>query len=57
LKDEVTTLSGVIWEKDEALSNADREIEVLRATVCGKDETLQALERTCRGLRGEAVGW
>jgi hypothetical protein len=57
LKDEVTTLSGVIWEKDKALSNAGQEIEVLRATVCGKDETLQALERTCGGLRDEAVGW
>jgi septal ring factor EnvC (AmiA/AmiB activator) len=40
LKDEVTTLSGVVRERDEALSNAGREIEVLRATVRGKDETL-----------------
>jgi chromosome segregation ATPase len=57
LKDEVATLSGVIWERDEALSSASREIEVLRATVRDKDEALQALERTCGGLRNEAVGW
>jgi hypothetical protein len=57
LKDEVTMLSRVVWEKDEALSNTGREIKVLRATVCGKDETLQALERTCGGLRDEAMGW
>jgi chromosome segregation ATPase len=57
LKDEVVTLSGVIQERDEALSNASREIEVLRATVRDKDDALQALERTCGGLCDEAVGW
>jgi hypothetical protein len=57
LKDEVTMLSGVIRERDEALSNASREIKVLRVIVRGKDETLQALERTCGGLRDEAMGW
>jgi hypothetical protein len=40
LKDEVVMLSGVVQERDEALSNASREIEVLRATVRDKDDTL-----------------
>jgi chromosome segregation ATPase len=57
LKDEVTTLSGVIQKRDEALSNASREIEVLRATVRDKDEALQALEKTCGELHDEAIGW
>jgi chromosome segregation ATPase len=57
LKDEVAMLSGVVWERDEALSNANRDIEMLRATVRDKDEALQALEKTCGELRDEVVGW
>jgi prefoldin subunit 5 len=57
LKDEVATLSRVVRERDEALSNASREIEMLRATVRDRDEALQALEKTCGELRDEVVGW
>jgi hypothetical protein len=63
LEEDVTLVSrhrdtlGVIWERDEALSSASREIEVLRATVRDRDDALQALEKTCGGLRDEAVGW
>jgi chromosome segregation ATPase len=57
LKDEVARLSGVIRERDEALSCASREIKVLRATIRDKDDALQALEKTCGGIRDEAVGW
>jgi hypothetical protein len=57
LKDEVATLSGVVWERDEALLNASREIEMLRATVRDRDEALQASEKTCGELRNEVVGW
>jgi chromosome segregation ATPase len=57
LKDEVATLSGAIQERDEALSNARQEIETLRAAIRDRDGALQALERTCGGLRDEVVGW
>jgi chromosome segregation ATPase len=57
LKDEVAALSGAVQEKDEALSNARQEIETLRAAIRDRDGALQALERTCRGLRDEVVGW
>jgi hypothetical protein len=57
LKDEVATLSGVIWERDEALSNAGREIEMLRVAIRDRDGALQVLEKTCGELRDEIVGW
>jgi uncharacterized coiled-coil DUF342 family protein len=56
-KNEVVTLSGAVRERDEALSNAHQEIETLRAAVCDRDGALQALERTCGGLRDEVMGW
>jgi chromosome segregation ATPase len=57
LKNEVTTLSGAVRERDEALSNARQEIETLRAADRDRDGALQALEKTCGGLRDEVVGW
>jgi septal ring factor EnvC (AmiA/AmiB activator) len=57
LKDEVATLSGAVQERDEALLNARQEIETLRADIRDRDGALQALERTCGGLRDEVVGW
>jgi prefoldin subunit 5 len=51
------TLSGAVQERDEALSKARQEIETLRAAIRDKDGALQALERTCGGLRDEVVGW
>jgi chromosome segregation ATPase len=57
LKDEVVTLSGAIQERDEALLKAHQEIETLRAAIRDRDGALQALEKTCGGLRDEVVGW
>jgi chromosome segregation ATPase len=57
LKNEVATLSGAVWERDEALLNARQEIETLRAAVRDRDGALQVLEKTCGGLRDEVVGW
>jgi chromosome segregation ATPase len=57
LKNEVAMLSGAVREWDEALSNASQEIETLRAAVCDRDGALQALEKTCGGLRDEVMGW
>jgi chromosome segregation ATPase len=57
LKNEATTLSGAVQEKDEALSNARQEIEMLRAAIRDRDGALQALEKTCGGLCDEVMGW
>jgi hypothetical protein len=57
LKDEVATLSGAIRERDEAPSNACQEIETLRVAIRDRDGALQALEKTCGGLRNEVMGW
>jgi chromosome segregation ATPase len=57
MKNEVTMLSRAVQERDEALLNARQEIETLRAAVRDRDGALQALERTCRGLHDEVVGW
>jgi chromosome segregation ATPase len=57
LKDEFATLSGAVQERDEALSNTRQEIETLRAAIRDWDGALQALEKTCGGLRDEVVGW
>jgi chromosome segregation ATPase len=57
LEDEVVTLKGMVRERDEALSGADREIEVLRAIVHDKDEALRVFKKTCGELRDEVVGW
>jgi chromosome segregation ATPase len=57
LKNEVAMLSGAVLERDEALLNARQEIETLRAAVHDRDDALQALEKTCGGLRDEVVGW
>jgi chromosome segregation ATPase len=57
LKDEVTTLSGIIRERDEALSDIGREIETLRVTVHDRDEALQVAEKAHDELCDEVVGW
>jgi chromosome segregation ATPase len=57
LENEVVTLSGAVRERDEALSGAGREIEVLRAALHDRDEALRASEKTCGELRDEVVGW
>jgi acyl-CoA reductase-like NAD-dependent aldehyde dehydrogenase len=51
------TLRGTVRERDEALSDADREIETLRATVRERDEALQAAKKACDELRDEIMGW
>jgi hypothetical protein len=56
LEDEVVSLKGTVRERDEALSGANREIEVLKA-VHDRDEALRASEKTCRELRDEVMGW
>jgi hypothetical protein len=40
LENEVVTLKGTVWERDEALSGTGWEIEMLRAVVHDKDEAL-----------------
>jgi hypothetical protein len=40
LENEVTTLKGMVRERDEALSGTGREIEMLRATIHDKEEAL-----------------
>jgi hypothetical protein len=40
LEDEVVTLKGMVRERNEALSGAGQEIEVLRATIHDRDEAL-----------------
>jgi chromosome segregation ATPase len=57
LENEVTTLKGMVQERDEALSGTGQEIKTLRATVRDKDETLQAAEKAREELRDEVVGW
>jgi chromosome segregation ATPase len=57
LENEVVTLSGAVRERDEALSGAGRELEVLRAALCDRDEALRASEKTCGELRDEVMGW
>jgi hypothetical protein len=42
LEDEVVMLKGMVRERDDALSGAGREIEVLRATFHDRDEALRA---------------
>jgi chromosome segregation ATPase len=56
LESEVVTL-GAVRERDEALSGAGREVEVLRAALHDRDEALRASEKTCEELRDEVVGW
>jgi chromosome segregation ATPase len=51
LKDKVAALSGAVQENDEALLNARQ------TAIRDRDGALQALERTCGGLRDEVVGW
>jgi chromosome segregation ATPase len=57
LENEVVTLKGTVWERDEALSCIGQEIETLRATVHDKDEALQAAEKARDELRDEIMGW
>jgi hypothetical protein len=40
LESEVVTLSGIVRERDDALSGTGREVEVLRATLHDRDEAL-----------------
>jgi hypothetical protein len=40
LENEVVTLSGTVRERDEALSGAGREVEVLRVALHDRDEAL-----------------
>jgi chromosome segregation ATPase len=47
LEDEVMMLKGTVRERDESLSGACGEIEVLRAMVHDRDEALRAFEKTC----------
>jgi hypothetical protein len=51
------TLSGAVRERDEALSGAGREVEVLRAALHDRDEALRASEKTCGELCDEVVDW
>jgi chromosome segregation ATPase len=57
LENEVTTLKGMVRERDEALSSTGQEIEMLRAAVRDKDESLQATEKAREELRDEVMGW
>jgi chromosome segregation ATPase len=57
LENEVTTLMGMVRERDEALLGTGREIETLRVTVRDKDEALQVAEKACEELRDEVMGW
>jgi hypothetical protein len=47
----------VVRERDEALSGADREVEVLRTALHDRDKALRASEKTCGELRDEVMGW
>jgi chromosome segregation ATPase len=40
LEDEVVTLTGMVRERDEALSGAGREVEALRVALHDRDEAL-----------------
>jgi hypothetical protein len=57
LEDEVVTLKRMVRERGEALSGADQDIEVLRATVHDRDKALRASEKTCEELCDEVMGW
>jgi hypothetical protein len=57
LEDEVVMLTGMVRERDEALSGTGREIEVLKAALHDKDEALRASEKTCGELHDEVMGW
>jgi chromosome segregation ATPase len=57
LEDEIVTLKGIVRERDEALSGAGQEIEVLRAMVDDRNEALRASKKTCGELRNEVMGW
>jgi hypothetical protein len=57
LESEVVTLSGMVRERDEALSGAGWEVEALRAALHDRDEALRASEKTCRELHDEVMGW
>jgi chromosome segregation ATPase len=57
LEDEVVMLTGMVRERDEALSGTGREIEVLKVAVHDNDEALRASEKTCGELRDDVVGW
>jgi chromosome segregation ATPase len=57
LESEVVALSGAVRERDEALSGAGRELEVLRAVLHDRDKALRASEKTCGEPRDEVVGW
>jgi chromosome segregation ATPase len=57
LESEVVTLSGTVRERDEALSGAGREVEVLRAALHDRDKALRVSEKTCGELHEQVVGW
>jgi chromosome segregation ATPase len=57
LEDEVVMLMGTVRERDEALSGAGREIEVLRAMVDDRNEALRASKKTCMELHDKVLGW
>jgi chromosome segregation ATPase len=57
LENEVVTLSGAVRERDEALSGASRELEVLRAALRDRDDALRASEKAYGELRDKVVGW
>jgi hypothetical protein len=57
LEDKVTTLKGIVQERDEALLGTGQEIETLRVAFRDKDEALQASEKAREELRDEVVGW
>jgi hypothetical protein len=57
LESEVATLSGMVRERDEALSGTGQEVEVLRAVLHDRDEALRVFEKTCGELRDEVMGW
>jgi chromosome segregation ATPase len=56
LEGEVMMLTGMVQERDAALSGAGREVEALRVALHDKDEALRASEKTCGELRNEVMG-
>jgi ribosomal protein L10 len=46
LEGEVVMLTGMVQERDEALSGAGREVEALRTTLHDKDEALRVSKKT-----------